>query len=154
MPSHNTLVEAVLAQASNNEYPIVLKGSDNGVVATNAELAKAGTEIPLYIQANEGYRLESIKANGVNLTIKDNANRKYYAHTIMQNKTLEVEADFVPLEHQMTDYAFSLRCGDSSSAATSYWKFEYGQEGINDVQGVRDRRLLQGRGRAEVRRPS
>ena len=131
MPSHNTLVEAVLVQASNNEYPIVLKGSDNGVVATNAELAKAGTEIPLYIQANEGYRLESIKANGVNLTIKDNANRKYYAHTIMQNKTLEVEANFVPLEHQMTDYAFSLRCGDSGSAATSYWKFKYGQEGIN-----------------------
>lgn len=131
MPNHNTFVEAVLTVPENREFPVVLRQSDNGVIATNVESAKPGTEIPLYVQANQGYRLKSITANGVNLTIKDNADRKYYAHTIMQNKSLVVEADFVRIEHQMTDYEFSLRSGDSSNSATSYWKFKYDQEGIN-----------------------
>ena len=131
MPNHNTFVEAVLTVVEDSVFPVVLNQTENGVVATNVESAKPGTEIPLYVEANQGYRLNKITANGVELTIQNNGNRRYYAHTIMQNKTLIVESEFVRLEHQMTDYEFSLRGGDSSNSATSYWKFNYDQDGIN-----------------------
>jgi hypothetical protein len=131
MPSYNSFVEAVLTPVEDTTFPVILNQSDNGVMATNVETAKPGTEIPLYVEANEGYRLNKITANGVELTIQNNGNRRYYAQTIMQNKSLVVESEFVRLEHQMTDYEFSLRSGDSSNSATSYWKFKYDQNGIN-----------------------
>ena len=131
MPNFNSFVEAVLTPVEDTTFPVILNQSDNGVMATNVETAKPGTEIPLYVEANQGYRLNKITANGVELTIQNNGNRRYYAHTIMQNKSLVVESEFVRLEHQMTDYEFSLRSGDSSNSATSYWKFKYDQNGIN-----------------------
>ena len=131
MPAYNTFVEAVLSLAEETEFPVTIVESDYGIIASNTEWAKPGTEIPIYVQANSGYRLNSIKANDVYLTIKDNADRHYYAHTIMQNRELVIEAEFVPLEHRMMDYCFSLRGGDSGNSATSFWKFVYDTEGIN-----------------------
>ena len=129
MPKFNTLVEAILAPSDNREYPIYFAESELGSIASNMEYAKAGTEVPLFIKANDGYRLNKLKANDVYLTIKDNEKQNYYAHVIMQNKPLYVEAEFVKTEKLFDEYEFSLR-GSGVNSAQSFWQFEYKEEGF------------------------
>lgn len=133
MPEYNTFVEAVLAPADGQEYPITLAESPYGVIASSVLTAKACQEIPIFVQANQGYRVDKIKANNVSLTIKNNGNFKYYTHTIMQNKPLYIEATFVPIEKEFSTFRFSLT-GSNGTAhippAQSYWRFEYKPEGF------------------------
>ena len=142
MPKYDTLVEAILTTSDENTYDITFGTYREGTIASNMETAKAGTEVPIFVKANSGYRLNKIKANDVYLTTKENQSGQYYAHTIMQNKPLHITAEFVRLETQMSEYAFSMRGGDEANSAQSFWKFEYGQEGLNLEVSVIDQTIV------------
>lgn len=129
MADYNTVVEAILSsEEGGNAYYISFANSANGVVASSKYEAMPGEEVPLYIKAKEGYRLKEIKANDVYLTFQENKVGEYYAHYIMQNRDLQVEATFTPIERLIQDYAYSFKMGDSPSSAQSFWKFKYGQD--------------------------
>lgn len=131
MPAYNSLVEAVLVSTvQEDDYPIRFVDSLYGDIASNIEKAKPGQEVPIYVRAKEGYRLNKIKANDVYLTIHNNADHTYYTHTIMQNKPLVVEAEFTPIEQKFSQYAFSLRGGDFTNSAESFWNFSYLEDGL------------------------
>ena len=141
MPSYNTFVEAVLAPADGIEYPITFSESPYGSIASSVLTAKACQEIPIFVQAKTGYRVDKIKANDVYLTIKNNGNFKYYTHTIMQNKPLYIEATFVEIEREFTNFDFALSGSNGTShipSAVSYWRFEYKPEGFYIEVCVKD----------------
>ena len=128
MPTCDVLIEVVVLNGTES-YQVSTKETKNGVLFTEVKFAKNGEEVIVRAVADEGYRLESLYANGVILPFRIDE-YGYYSYTIMQKEDLIFDAEFKEVEKITDDYTFSLTSVNEDNPAISHWKATYTDSGI------------------------
>ena len=140
MPRCDVLID-VSVITGKEVYPVNSVDNEYGIIYPLVENARNGEEVKVKVFANEGYRLEALYANGVNIpfVVEDYG---YASATIMQNKELVFTAEFKEIEKISNDYDFTLKSSNPNNPAVSYWKATYGDDGITFSVLVEDKTIV------------
>lgn len=127
MPGYDVLIKAEVLNGSE-QYPVSGETYAEGVLLPQVSAAGIGDSVTVYAQAQEGYRLSGIFANGIPLPFTQERDGYYTTGTIMQKGGLVFTAEFVPIERITEEY--TLRLASAAGGAVSHWKAEYLEDGI------------------------
>ena len=128
MPECDVLIDVMVVNGTES-YLVTTEENSCGTIYTVTERAKFGEEINVKVFPNEGYRLESLYANGVLIPFKIDE-YGYHSTVVMQKEDMLITAYFKEVVRITDEYEFVLTATTPENPAKSYWRSEYLDKGI------------------------
>jgi len=136
MPAYDVYLNVHVKNGSE-VYPVTVSDYSNGELYVVLEEAKFGEPVAVMAYALEGYRLDKLFADGIEIpTLKTEFG--WQGSAVMMNEGLHFTAEFVPCEKIDGTYTELLTASSPTNPAKTYWKAHYGAEGITFEVLVKD----------------